>query len=303
MYSVGVSLAPIIVKAVVSLEALEGKSFATDGNNALHQFLALIRLSDGSPLTDQEGHVTSHLVGLMFRTTHLMEAYDIRQVFVFDGRPSELKRREIEERKAQRQRSLREMREAQEQGDYAKAFRKAVRSGSLTRGMLQDAKRLLTLLGVPHFDAPGEAEAQAAHMAAKGDVWAADSRDFDSLLFGAPRLVRYLTISGKEFLPSKGVARLLKPEVIELDNLLRHHGITREQLVDLAVLIGTDFNAGVKGVGPKGALKLIKAYGRLEDLPAEVQSKLPEDYEAVREVFLHPSVTDEYPLEFKEPDG
>ncbi len=302
MQTLGVGLAPIIVKTVVSLRDLEGRTFATDANNALHQFLSLIRLPDGTPLMDGEGHVTSHLVGLMFRTTHLMEAYGISQVFIFDGRPSPLKQGEIEKRRAQRQRSLREMKEAQERGDYAKAFSKAVRSGSLTKEMLDDAKRLLRLLGVPHFEAPGEAEAQAAHMAARGHVWAADSRDFDSLLFGAPRLVRYMTISGREFLPSKGVARPLKPEIIELEDLLRHHGIVREQLVDLAILIGTDFNAGVKGIGPKGALKLLTTHGRLEDLPGEVRSKLPDDYREVRAVFLQPSVTDDYPVEFKEPD-
>jgi len=299
----GVGLAPIIVKTVVSLKALEDRTLATDASNALHQFLALIRLPDGSPLTDGEGRVTSHLVGLAFRTTHLMEAYGISQVFVFDGRPSPLKQAEIEKRRAQRQRSLREMKEAQEQGDYARAFRKAVRSGSLTKEMLDDARRLLTLMGVPHFDAPGEAEAQAAYMASKGDVWAVDSRDFDSLLFGTPRLVRYLTISGKEFLPSKGRMRPLKPEVIELETLLRHHGIMREQLVDLAILIGTDFNAGVKGIGPKTALKLLKTHGRLEALPNGLRSRLPENYREIRDMFLRPPVTDIYPVEYHEPDG
>lgn len=298
----GVGLAPIVVRRVVSLKGLHGRTFATDANNALHQFLALIRLPDGNPLTDSGGRVTSHLAGLLYRTARLTASYGIGQIFVFDGRPPALKREEIGKRRRLRERSLREMREAQKRGDYASAFSKAVRSGSLTKEMLDDARRLLSLLGIPHFQAPSEAEAQAAHMVQRGDVWAADSRDFDSLLFGAPRLVRYLGISGKEFLPSKGIARPLRPELVEMSTLLHRQGITREQLVDLAILLGTDFNVGLKGIGPKGGLGLIRTHGCLEKLPKDVGSRLPLNYEEIRGIFLKPCVTDEYATRFAEPD-
>ncbi|RJS89029.1 flap endonuclease-1 [Candidatus Bathyarchaeota archaeon] len=290
----GVNLTPIIVKRVVSLEALRGKTLAVDANNCLHQFLALIRMPDGRPLTDPEGRVTSHLVGLAFRTTRLLADYQIRTVFVFDGKPPMLKGLEVERRREQRRRAEEEWRAALRAGDYAAAFSKAVMTGRLTREMVEDAKHLLDLLGIPWVQAPSEGEAQAAYMARRGDVWASNSRDYDSLLFGAPRLVRYVTISGTEFLPSKGVARRLEPEVIELDSLLRHHGITRRQLVDLAILIGTDFNEGVRGVGPKTALSLVKRYGCLEEMPGEVREKLPQDLDAIRRIFLEPEVTEEY---------
>ena len=290
----GVNLTPIIIKRVVSLEALRGRALAVDANNCLHQFLALIRMPDGRPLTDPEGRVTSHLVGLAFRTTRLLADYQIRTVFVFDGRPPRLKGLEVERRREQRRRAEEEWRAALRAGDYAAAFSKAVMTGRLTREMVEDAKHLLDLLGIPWVQAPSEGEAQAAYMARRGDVWASNSRDYDSLLFGAPRLVRYVTISGTEFLPSKGVARRLEPEVIELDSLLRHHGITRRQLVDLAILIGTDFNEGVRGVGPKTALSLVKRYGCLEEMPGEVREKLPQDLDAIRRIFLEPEVTEEY---------
>ncbi len=168
----------------------------------------------------------------------------------------------------------------------------------LTKLMADDAKMLLNLLGIPVVQAPSEAEAQTAYMARRGDVWAASSRDFDSLLFVAPKLLRYLTLSGKEFLPSRGLSRPLKPELISLRTLLTRHQISREQLVDLAILIGTDFNQGIRGVGPKTALKLVKKHHRIEDLPSEIKSKVSDHYQNVRRIFLNPKITSEYVLEY-----
>lgn len=246
----GVNLTPIILKRVVDLAALRRRSLAVDTFNVLHQFLALIRTRDGTPLTDGEGRVTSHLVGLAFRTTRLIADYQMKPVFVFDGRPPSLKRAEVEKRRELRRKAEEEYAAAVEAGDYAAAFSKVVMTGRLTADLVNDSKRLLDLLGIPWVQAPGEGEAQAAYMARRGDVWGVNSRDYDSLLFGAPRLVRYVTIHGEEWLPSRGRARRLEPEVIDLEAFLSHHGITREQLVDLAIMVGTDFNPGIRGIGP-----------------------------------------------------
>ena len=296
----GVYLTPIIVKHVLRLEDLKGKSFAVDANNYLYQFLALVRLPDGTPLRDSDGHITSHLAGLIFRTTRLLHDYNIDLVFVFDGEPPSLKMAEISKRRELRDKAYEEWIRALQQGDLASAFSKAIVTSRLTSEMIEDAKRLLDLLGIPYVQAPSEAEAQAAYMALKGDVWAASSKDYDSLLFGAPRLLRYLTITGKEYLPSKGVFRPLYPELIELNEFLLKHGISREQLVDLAILIGTDFNEGIKGIGPKKALKLIKTYGRLENLPDKIFERLTPNFEEIRKIFLEPKVTDDYSLEYGE---
>lgn len=297
MVSLGVLLTPIIAKKTLSLDDLKGRSFAVDGFNVLHPFLALIRTRDGTPLMDGEGRVTSHLVGLAYRTTRLVSDYNMRLVFVFDGRPPDLKQREVEKRREARRKAEEEYAEAVSRGDIATAYSKAVMTGRLTGEGLDDAKRLLTLLGVPWVQAPGEGEAQAAYMASRGDVWAANSRDYDSLLFGAPRLLRYLTIGGEEWLPSKGRARKLEPELIELEALLAELGITRAQLIDLSILIGTDFNEGVKGVGPKTALKLIRRHGSIEELPEETLVKVPDTYQAIREIYLDPEITETYSLE------
>jgi len=298
----GVNLTPIIIKRVLSLDDLRGRSFAVDANNYLYQFLSLIRMPDGTPLHDSHGNITSHLAGLMFRSTRLIHDYDMHLVFVFDGEPSHLKQREIIKRRELREKATAEWQKALKERDYATAFSKAVMTSRLTQPLIEDAKRLISLLGIPFVQALCEAEAQAAYMAMKGEVWAASSKDYDSLLFGAPRLLRFLTISGREFLPSKGISRPLKPELIQLEKFLGSYKITREQLIDIAILVGTDFNEGVKGIGPKKALNLIQKHGQLENLPDQIRSKIEtQDYEAVRE-FFKPKLTSDYSLRYTELD-
>lgn len=295
----GVYLTPIMVKKILNLDDIRGKSLAVDANNYLYQFLALIRMPDGTPLHDSDGNVTSHLAGLMFRSTRLIHEYGITLSFVFDGEPPALKREEIAKRRKLREVATQQWQKALQKGDYSTAFSKAIMTSRLTQPMIEDAKRLLHLMGIPFVQAPSEAEAQCAHIALKGDVWAASSKDYDSLLFGAPRLLRYLTISGREFLPSKGITRLLKPELIELNECLEHWTISREELVDLGILVGTDFNEGVKGIGPKKALSLIQKYQRIENLPHEIKSKVNmQNYEEVRHFFLQPKITNDYSLEY-----
>jgi flap endonuclease-1 len=172
----------------------------------------------------------------------------------------------------------------------------------LTKAMADEARELLRLLGIAVVEAPSEGEAQAAHMAAVGSVWAAGSKDYDCLLFGTPRLLRFLTISGKEFLPTKGTFRAITPELIETQDLLGHYRITREQLIDLAILVGTDFNDGIKGIGPKKALKLISEFGTIDKMPAEIRDPLGSGVGDIRSLFLHPQVTDDYVIRPDPPD-
>src|SRR5262249_11138680 len=195
----GVALTPIVVKETLALEDLRGTTLAVDGPAELYQFLALIRLRDGTPLRDSTGRITSHLSGLFYRTTRLISDYRLKLVFVFDGKPPPRKAAEIERRRAIRQRYEQEHAEALSAGDLDAAYSKATMTSRLTRDMTAEARELLRLMGIPVVQAPSEAEAQAAHMAASHQAWASGSKDYDSLLFGTPRVVRFLTISGKEF--------------------------------------------------------------------------------------------------------
>src|SRR5262249_61603566 len=94
---VGVVLTPIITKDTISLDALRGRTLAVDGNGELYQFLALIRLRDGTPLKDSTGRITSHLAGLFYRTTRLIAEHGVNLAFVFDGAPPALQARELAE--------------------------------------------------------------------------------------------------------------------------------------------------------------------------------------------------------------
>jgi flap endonuclease-1 len=296
--AVGVPLTPIVVKEEVALADLRGRRLALDGNGELYQFLALIRLRDGTPLRDATGRVTSHLSGLFYRTTRLIADYGLQLLYVFDGRPPALKSAEILRRRGIRERYEEETAQARAAGDLARAYSKATMTSRLTREMVDEAMALLRLLGLPVVQAPAEGEAQAAHMARTGTVWAAASKDYDSLLFGAPRLVRFLTLSGKEFLPSVGAFRAIRPELIDLHRMLGALQITREQLVDLGILVGTDFNAGIRGIGPKKALALLKRHGSIEGMPGEVRAQVEPAAGPVRELYLRPDVTDDYGTDF-----
>ncbi len=284
---------------------LRGRTLAVDGNGELYQFLALIRLPDGTPLKTSRGRITSHLSGLFYRVTRLIAEHGVSFVFVFDGTPPALKAREIAKRRAVRDRYQEEHAAALARGDEAAAYSKATMTSRLTRDMIDEARELLRLMGVPTVQAPSEGEAQASHMAAvSGAIWAAASKDYDALLFGAPRLVRFLTISGREFLPSRGTFRPIVPETIELARVLEALQIDREGLIDLALLVGTDFNDGVKGIGPKKALKLVQQHGRIERMPADIQDALgdPELVVEVRKIYLAPDVTDVFDVEPFAPD-
>ncbi|MCD6369778.1 MAG: flap endonuclease-1 [Thermoproteales archaeon] len=300
----GVNLKDLVEKKrILSIEELRGKIISIDAYNALYQFLAIIRQPNGTPLMDSSGRITSHLNGLLYRTINFLE-YGIKPVYVFDGKPPEIKKIEILRRTRRKEEAVKKYEEALKRGDLQAARIYAQQTSRLTEDMVNDAKKLLSLLGVPWVQAPSEGEAQAAYLVIKGDAWGAASQDYDALLYGAPRLVRNLTISGRRKLPRKDVYIEIKPELIVLTEVLKSLGITREQLIDIAILIGTDYNPeGVPGIGPKKALKIIKEFKSLENamnmLPSDV---FPVDPSEIKKVFLNPPVTDNYELEWHEPD-
>ncbi len=296
----GINLSSIVTLEPRRLEDFSGKVLAIDAFNTLYQFLAIIRQPNGTPLMDRQGRVTSHLSGLIYRLSNFVEA-GIKPAFVFDGEPPRLKARTIQFRGEIKRKAEREWREAVEIGDLATARTKAMQTSRLTGEMIDQSKRLLELLGVPVVQAPGEGEAQASAMARNGSAYAAASQDFDALLFGSPRLVKNLAISGRRKLPRKEVFVEVHPEEISLEATLANLGISREQLVDMGLLIGTDFNEGVRGIGPKKALALIRKHGTLEGALAELAVDI-ESKDEVRKIFLFPNVLDRVEIAFRDPD-
>jgi flap endonuclease-1 len=299
---VGVQLGDIVPKQTISHENLRGKIIAIDAMNTLYQFLSIIRQKDGELLRDSKGRVTSHLSGLFYRTVNFIEI-GIRPIYVFDGEPPKLKHRTIEERIAIRKEAKEEWISALEAGELEEARKFAQRAGQLTSEMVEQAKNLINRMGVSWVQAPGEGEAQAAYLAIKGDAWAVASQDFDSLLFGAPILVRNLAVTGRRKLPRKDVYIEINPELVELKRIMDELGITREQLIDVGILVGTDYNEGIKGIGPKKALELVKKFGSIEEIiKTELGEKFEVDPLEVKGIFLNPNVTDKYEIKWGEPD-
>ena len=300
----GVNLRDLVPKTIVRLEDLSGKSIAIDAYNALYQFLAIIRQPDGTPLKDSSGRITSHLSGLLYRTSNLVEM-GIKPIYVFDGIPPALKEVEIKRRMKAKEEALIRYEKALKEGKIEEARVYAQATSRLKDYMAEDSKKLLDLMGIPWVQAPSEGEAQAAHLVKRGDADYCASQDYDSLLFGAPRLIRNVTISGRRKLPSKNVFIEVVPEVVVLEEVLKECGIAYEQLIDIGILIGTDFNPdGIKGLGPKTALKLIKEHGSLENaLPYLKDAEFPAEPQRIKEIFLNPKVTDKYKIEWIEPDA
>lgn len=299
----GVDLADIIPEQTTSLDDLSNKTLAVDAYNALYQFLAIIRQPDGTPLKDRQGRITSHLSGLLYRTTNLAEK-GIRLAFVFDGKPPELKELEIRRRRHVKEEAIVRYERALKEGKIEEARTHAQATSQLKDVMVEDAKRLLEALGVAWIQAPSEGEAQASFMASRGDVWSVASQDHDSLLFGAPRMVKNLAITGRRKLPRKDAYVEVEPKIVELAKVLNELSLTREQLVDVGILIGTDFNPdGVKGIGPKTAVKLVREHGSLENVMAsDPEIKIHPALEDIRRIFLQPPVTAEYTIKWSKPD-
>ncbi len=297
----GVDIGEILERKDVEIGYFSGKKIAIDALNALYQFIAIIRQPDGTPLKDSQGRITSHLSGILYRVSNMVEE-GLKPVFVFDGKPPEFKKAEIEERRRIREEAEEKWKKALEMGLKEEARKFAQASARVDRYIVESAKELLRLMGIPIVQAPSEGEAQAAYMASNGDVEYTGSQDYDSLLFGSPRLARNLAITGKRKLPGKNVYVEIKPEIIDLKKNLERLGITREQLVDIALLIGTDYNEGVEGIGIKKAYKYVKNYGDIFKVLRVLRVQPKEPIEEIREFFLNPPVTDDYSLKFEKPD-
>ncbi len=298
----GVQLGELVRAESIELRALSGRRIAIDAFNTLYQFITTIRQRGGEPLRDSKGRITSHLSGLLYRNSNLLEL-GILPVYVFDGTPPEQKRATVAERDVRRSEAEAEWAMALQAGDLELAKTKAMQAARLSSEVIEESRRLLELLGLPCVDAPAEGEAQAAYMASKGDVYAAASQDYDSLLFGSPRLVRNLTLSGRRKLPGRREYTDITPELVRLEAVLERLELSREQLIDLAILVGTDYNpGGVPGVGPKRALSLIKKHGSADRAIEAEGLKADFSVEELRELFLRHPVTEHYTLRWVAPD-
>jgi len=298
----GVQISQLLPKREITLEDLAGKRIAIDAFNIIFQFLSIIRQKDtGEPLRDSKGRITSHLSGLFYRNLKFLEA-GIKPIYVFDGEPPKMKKKTIEEREVRREEARKKWEEALKEGRKEDVMVYAQASSKITDEMIEESKKLLEALGIPCVQAPSEGEAQTSFIVLRGDAYAAASQDSDSLLFGCPRLVRNLSITGRRKLPRKEKWVDINPELIELDRVLEELGIKREQLIMLGMLVGTDYNPGIPGFGPKKALAFVKEKKSLDEMLKEIEWNCENDPEEIFNFFLKPKVTEDYEIKFGEID-
>ena len=294
----GVAITSILPKKEITFQELQGKKLAIDSSNIIYQFLASIRQMDGTPLRDQNGNITSHLVGLAARVPNLMEK-NIKLAFVFDGKPPALKAEESKRRRDLKEKAQEKYDEAKEKKDSASMSKYSRQTIKLIPEIKEESKEFIEALGLPVIQAPSEAEAQASYMAEQGDVFAVVSQDIDSLIYSTPILIRNLTVASKRRVQGSYIR--INPEIYNLKHVLQTLGIDKEQLLALSILVGTDFNpGGVFRVGPKTALKLVKEHKSFEKIFTNVDAEF--DWKAVYSTFRDMPLIKDYKLNWQKPN-
>ncbi len=282
----GVKLKDLVIGREIKLKELSGRTIAVDAFNWIYQFLTTIRLADGSYLTDDSGEITSHLNGLFYRTMNLL-ANEIMPIFVFDGPAPKFKKATNMERARMKEEAKKRAEEAKTEEERVMYMKRSV---TINNNIISSSKELLSLMGVNVVQAPAEGEAQAAHINISGSAYGVASQDYDSLLFGATKLIRNLSITNRRKLPGKGISIEVFPQIID-KKAYESIGIDREQLILIALFIGTDYNRGVKGIGPKKALTIVKNEGR-DAILGKYDFGCDYDIKEVFDYFLHPNVID-----------
>ena len=273
-----------------SIAAIEDVSFddvsgvvAVDAHNWLYRYLTTtVKFTSDRVYTTADGEEVANLIGLVQGLPKFFEN-GLTPVFVFDGGVTELKDAEVSERRARREEAEERRKAAAERGDAVEAARLEARTQRLTSVIHETSRGLLDRLDVPVVEAPAEGEAQCAYMNRVGDADYTGSEDYDTLLFGGPATLRKLTSSGD-------------PELMDLNATLDRHDVTYEQLVDIGMLCGTDFNRGVSGIGPKTALKEVKEHGDLFGV-LEARGAHIDFADRIRELFFDPPTTDDYEVD------
>ncbi|XP_013137890.1 PREDICTED: flap endonuclease 1 [Papilio polytes] len=288
-------IADIAPQAVKEMEIKNyfGRKVAIDASMSLYQFLIAVR-SEGAQLTSVDGETTSHLMGTFYRTIRLVEN-GIKPVYVFDGKPPDMKSHQLNKRAERREEAEKELQKATDAGDQASIEKFNRRLVKVTRQHGEEARELLKLMGVPVVEAPCEAEAQCAALVKAGKVYATATEDMDALTFGANVLLRHLTFSE---------ARKMPVQEFHLDQVLKGLELNHTEFIDLCILLGCDYCGSIRGIGPKRAIELIKQHRSIEEVLHNIDTNKyqpPEDWDYInaRRLFVEPEIADPKDIELK----
>ena len=207
-----------------NIDDFKGKKIAIDISILLYQVVISVRNS-GADLTNRKGEITSHILGLFNKTIKLLNQ-GIIPIYVFDGKPPDIKRKTLDMRKNIRKKAAEKMALAKTEKEKIKYFKRSV---VINKQQLNECRHLLTLMGVAYVDAPEEADSQCAWLAKEGLVDAVLTEDMDILTFGSPYIIRNLTSYKKQ------------PIEISLEKIKTKFGWTHENFIDFCILLGCDY--------------------------------------------------------------
>lgn len=207
-----------------NINDFKGKKIAIDISILLYQIIIYVR-NTGSDLTNKKGELTSHILGLFNKTIKLLSK-GIIPVYVFDGKPPQLKKKVLDIRKNIKQKAIEKMKTTTNKKDIIKYFKRSV---TITKKQLDDCRQLLNLMGVQYIDAPEEADSQCAWLAKNGFVDAVFTEDMDILTFGSPYIIKNLTSINK------------KPIEISLQKIKNKFEWTQDEFIDFCILLGCDY--------------------------------------------------------------
>ena len=299
----GVKLQDIVLRNKIEIAKFAGKVIAVDAPNIIMGLFNFARKNpDGSYaglILDRTQRPISHLYGLLYRI-NFYYSKNIFPIFCFDGLDSELKKIKTKDRLNDFRFTQKLYESAYKSGDRQLVRQIAMSKEYLWPNIIQESKQLLGALGVPYLNSPASAESQCAQLVKNKIAHYSNSQDFDSLLFGCPRMVQNLSKSLRRKVQGKWRYEKVTPYSINLKENLKRLEIDQFQLVDMAILIGNDYFPGIANIGPKHALKFIKKYSNLEKIinnekiNYDFSSLTHEIMMKVRKIFLLPDVLSQY---------
>lgn len=255
-----------------NLSDYKNKKIAIDISILLYQVVISVR-STGSDLTNSKGEITSHILGLFNKTIKLLENRII-PIYVFDGKPPDLKKKVLDLRRNVRKKAEEKMSNAETEEEKIKYFKRSV---SISKKQLDECRELLDLMGVPYVNAPQEADSQCAWLAENNYVDAVLTEDMDILTFGSPKIVRNLTSQKK------------KPLEISLNKIKDKFGWTHNNFIEICVLLGCDYSDHITDIN---FLKLFHEFQKEKDIDIvleKIKRKIS-NYKFAMSYFKYPEI-------------
>ena len=267
----GIKGLPNLIKNTVGESAIseypfshfKGRTIAIDASLMIYQTVIALR-SKGKDLINEKGELTSHLSGVFYKTLNFL-SMGITPIFVFDGKPPDIKADTLDKRKNAKIKASENMKATSLEDDKEEFVKNFKRAFFAKESDFKELQTMLDLMGVPYIIAPGEAEVVCAWLAAttdeNGDRYAhgACTNDSDVLPLGAPFMYKdmltFMNNSKDKFI-----------KVINLKRTLKGMKLDHKEFIELCVLLGCDYCGNIPGIGPKKAYDLIHQYRSLEKI-------------------------------------